>query len=151
MRSQPASGFPCQFQLHADPAGSRRDHRTEAPGDDVFHFGVRARLPEPVQDDALKDRRVSPVTSADLKDYQAKLKKAGAKPATIDQDRGKVNAMVYAVFESGKVGADVFRALRAVKKTLVKGSDVRSRVISSDEYAPGRRFRARNHGDNRPQ
>ena len=151
MRSQPASGFPCQFQLHADllEAGAIIGLKRLVMTSSIF--GVRAGLPEPVQDDALKDRRVSPVTSADLKDYQAKLKKAGAKPATIDQDRGKVNAMVYAVFESGKVGADVFRALRAVKKTLVKGSDVRSRVISSDEYAPGRGFRARNHGDNRPQ
>jgi integrase len=80
------------------------------------------------------DRRVSSITSADLKDYQAKLKKSGSKPATVDQDLGKVKSMIYAAFESGKVGADAFRSFRAVKKTLVKGSDVRDRILSADEY-----------------
>jgi integrase len=80
------------------------------------------------------DRRVSTITSADLKDYQAKLKKSGAKPATVDQDLGKVKSMIYAAFESGKVGADAFRSFRAVKKILVKGSNVRDRILSADEY-----------------
>ena len=82
----------------------------------------------------LGDRRVSSITAADLKDYQAKLKKAGAIPATVDQDLGKVKAMVYAAFESGKVGVDAFRAFRSIKKTLVKGSDVRDRILSVHEY-----------------
>jgi integrase len=80
------------------------------------------------------DRQVYSVTSADLKDFQAKLKKEGLAPATVDQDLGKVKAMIYAAFENGKVGADVFRAFKSIKKTLVKGSDVRTRIISADEY-----------------
>ena len=42
--------------------------------------------------------------------------------------------MVNLAFECGKVGASTFRAFKATKKVLVKGSDVRDRVLSADEF-----------------
>ena len=78
-------------------------------------------------------RPVNIITADDLKNYQAKLQRQGFKPGTVDQDLGKVKAMVNAAFLSGKVGADAYRAFKAIKKTLVKGSDVRDRVLISGD------------------
>ena len=78
---------------------------------------------------------VNKITAADLKNFQAKLQNQGLKPGTVDQDLGKVKAMVNTAFINGKVGADCFRAFKAIKKTLVKGSDVRDRVLTAEEFA----------------
>jgi integrase len=78
--------------------------------------------------------KVGSITAADLKNYQASLKADGLKPGTIDHDIGKVKTMVNAAFIDGKVGASTYRAFKATKKALVKGSDVRDRVLSSEEF-----------------
>ena len=84
--------------------------------------------------------KVGAITAADLKNYQAKFQKledqngGKRKAGTIDHDLGKVKTMVNLAFECGKVGASTFRAFKATKKVLVKGSDVRDRVLSAEEF-----------------
>jgi len=77
---------------------------------------------------------VNTITAADLKNFQAKLQNQGAKPGTVDQDMGKVKTMVNAAFINGKIGADAYRAFKSIKKTLIKGSDVRDRVLTDAEF-----------------
>ena len=80
-------------------------------------------------------RPVNTITAADLKNYRTELQNQGLKPGTVDQDLGKVKTMVNAAFINGKIGADACRAFKAIKKTLVKGSDVRDRVLTAEEFA----------------
>jgi integrase len=80
-------------------------------------------------------RPVNTISASDLKNFQTKLQGQGLKPGTVDQDLGKVKAMINAAFLNGKIGADAYRAFKAIKKTLVKGSDVRDRVLTAEEFS----------------
>jgi integrase len=70
----------------------------------------------------------------DLSDFQIKRKGQGIAPATVDQDIGKVKAMIYKAFDNAMVSGETLRVFKKVKKTLKKGSDVRDRILSPTEF-----------------
>ena len=42
--------------------------------------------------------------------------------------------MIYKAFDNGKVSGKTLGVFRKIKKTLKKGSDVRDRILSLDEF-----------------
>jgi integrase len=79
-------------------------------------------------------RVVGDIKLADLENYQAKRLSAGKAPATVDHEIGKTKTMIIAAFDNDMVGADVLRMFKRVKPALKKGSDVRTRILSADEF-----------------
>ena len=77
---------------------------------------------------------VSRVGPADLQDYQTKRLKAGMAPATVDHEIGKTKTMIERAFDNGLVSGETLRTFRKVKRTLKRGSDVRDRILSQDEF-----------------
>lgn len=55
-------------------------------------------------------------------------------PATIDMELSIAKTMVTKAFDDDKIGGDVLKAFRTVKKRLKKGSNVRTRTLTIDEY-----------------
>lgn len=78
--------------------------------------------------------QVNKIKAIDLKNYQARLLKKGLAQGTVDHCLGKIKTMVNIAFENDIIGAAPYKAFKQVKKTLVKGSDVRDRVLSKKEY-----------------
>ncbi len=77
---------------------------------------------------------VADVKLADLENYQARRKKDGKAPATIDHEIGKAKTMIFKAFDNDLVGGEALKAFRRVKRTLKPGTDVRDRVLSKDEF-----------------
>lgn len=80
------------------------------------------------------DRTVDDVKRMDLEDYQEKRSEAGMAPATIDMELSIAKTMVTRAFDDDKIGGEVLKAFRTVKKKLKKGSNARTRTITIDEY-----------------
>ena len=79
----------------------------------------------------LKNDITQPV---DLENYQAKKAKAGKAPATIDHEIGKTKTMILKAFDNGMVSGETLRTFKKVKRMLKKGSDVRDRILTRDEF-----------------
>jgi integrase len=77
---------------------------------------------------------VSQIKPVDLENFQSKRKNEGKAPATIDQEIGKVRAMIYKAFDNDLVGGDTVKTFKRVKKLLKPGSDVRDRILSKEEF-----------------
>lgn len=77
---------------------------------------------------------VRDIQPADLENLQVKRRKAGKAPATVDHEIGAVKTMIRKAFENRKVGGEVLQTVLCCKKILKRGSDVRDRVLSMDEY-----------------
>jgi integrase len=77
---------------------------------------------------------VSQIKPVDLENYQSKRSKQGVAPATIDQEIGKIRAMIYKAFDNDLVGGDTVKTFKRVKKLLKPGTDVRDRILSKEEF-----------------
>jgi len=77
---------------------------------------------------------IAKVRPTDLKDYQTKREKAGMAPATIDHEIGKTRTMISVAFDDRKISGETMRTFKAVKNLLKKGSDVRDRILTHDEF-----------------
>jgi integrase len=60
--------------------------------------------------------------------------KEGASPATVDQDLGKVKTMIRKAYDDEIVTDATLVKFGKVRKKLKKGSDVRTRILSRDEF-----------------
>ena len=80
------------------------------------------------------DKIVAKIKPVDLQNYQIKRAKQGKKPATVDQDLGKVKTMINMAFDNDLVSGKTLKVFKKIKKTLKKGSDVRDRIFSPDEF-----------------
>jgi integrase len=60
--------------------------------------------------------------------------KKGAAPGTVDQDLGKVKAMINRAYDNDMISGRTHKVFRKIKKTLKKGADVRDRILSPDEF-----------------
>lgn len=78
---------------------------------------------------------VASVKPADLKNYQTQRQKARLADATIDHEIGKTKTMIITAFNNRKVSSNTLRTWKSVKKLLKKGSDVRDRIISPEEFS----------------
>ena len=74
------------------------------------------------------------IKPVDLENYQARRKKEGKAPATIDHEIGKTKTMILKAFDNGMVSGETLRTFKKVKKTLKKGSDVRDRILTQEEF-----------------
>jgi integrase len=79
-------------------------------------------------------QKVLTIKPVDLENYQAKRAKAGKAPGTIDHEIGKTKTMILKAFDNGMVSGETLRTFKKVKKTLKKGSDVRDRILTRDEF-----------------
>jgi integrase len=79
-------------------------------------------------------QKVLTIKPVDLENYQAKRAKEGKAPATIDHEIGKTKTMILKAFDNGMVSGETLRTFKKVKKTLKKGSDVRDRILTRDEF-----------------
>ena len=77
---------------------------------------------------------IAKVTPADLENYQTIREKAGMAPATIDHEIGKTRTMISKAFDNRKISGETMRTFKTVKNLLKKGSDVRDRILTHDEY-----------------
>lgn len=78
---------------------------------------------------------ISKIKPVDLQNYQIKRQNQGKMPGTVDQDLGKVKTMINMAFDNDLVSGKTLKVFKRVKKTLKKGSDVRDRILSADEFA----------------
>jgi integrase len=78
---------------------------------------------------------VAKIKPVDLQNYQIKRQNQGKMPGTVDQDLGKVKTMINMAFENDQVSGKTLKVFKRIKKTLKKGSDVRDRILSADEFA----------------
>jgi integrase len=79
-------------------------------------------------------RVVADIKPEDLRNYQITRQRQGRAPGTVDQDIGKVKAMIHKAADNEVISGQVIGTFRRVKKTLKKGSDVRNRILSSTEF-----------------
>jgi integrase len=80
------------------------------------------------------ERIISDIIPDELNDFQLNRLKQGIAPATVDQDIGKVKAMIHKAFDNDMVSAETLGVFMKVKKKLKKGSDVRDRILSPTEF-----------------
>jgi len=81
------------------------------------------------------DMIVSRIRPADLENLIEKRKKEGCADATIDQEIGKVRAMVFKAFDNDVVGGDTIKTFKKIGKLSRGNANARSRIISPAEFA----------------
>ena len=79
-------------------------------------------------------RTVDAVKRTDLVNYQEQRLESGVAPATVDKEVSIAKAMVTKAFDDDRIGGDVLKAFRTVKKKLKKGANARTRTITIYEY-----------------
>ncbi len=77
---------------------------------------------------------VGQIKPADLENLQAKRKKEGCADATVDQEIGKVRAMIFKAFDNDIVGGDTIKAFKRVKKLLKGNANARDKILSKDQF-----------------
>jgi len=77
---------------------------------------------------------VNSISKRDLTRYQHKRLSQGLKPRSIDKEIGQAQTVVEQGFLNKKIDGEALRAFKSVKKLLVKGTNVRKRTISVEEY-----------------
>jgi len=80
------------------------------------------------------ERIISDIKPEDLNNFQLERKGQGIAPATVDQDIGKVKAMIHKAFDNDMISGETLGVFMKVKKKLKKGSDVRDRILSPTEF-----------------
>ena len=81
------------------------------------------------------NRIISHVKKSDLKNYQTRRLNEGKAPGTVDhEDKKRTRTMIFNALDDGLISADTIRTFKKIKKTLIKGSDVRDRILSPEEF-----------------
>jgi integrase len=77
---------------------------------------------------------VANITTLDLENYQADMRRLNVSDAYIDHHIGTAKLVVKAGYAGKKVSADTLQGFREVKRLLKMGSNKRKRILSVDEY-----------------
>jgi len=77
---------------------------------------------------------VGRIKPTDLENYQMKRKNEGKADGTVDQEIGTAKTMIIKAFDNGISSGDTLRTFKVVKKLLKKGTDVRDRILTQDEF-----------------
>jgi len=82
------------------------------------------------------DKVISRVKKTDIENYQSKRLKKGKAPGTVDHEVGKAKTMIFKAFDDDDnlISEQTLKMFKKIKKTLIKGSDVRDRIISPEEF-----------------
>lgn len=97
-----------------------------------YENGVKLRLKQ--FNEHFGNMIVNDIKPVDLENHIVRLKKEGRAPGDIDQRIGKVKTMVFKAFENRMIGAEPYRIFKCIKKTVKRGSDVRDRILSKQEF-----------------
>jgi integrase len=76
----------------------------------------------------------SQIKPADLENYQAKRKAEGRADKTIDDEVGQAQTIVTKAFNNDIISGDTLKTFKRVNKLLKRNKNVRTRVLSSNEY-----------------
>ena len=96
------------------------------------HWRLKINLKNFLQE--FGDTVVATIKPVDLENYQIQRKASGVADATIDHEVGVMKTAVIKAFENGLVSGGPLRSFKLVKKLLRKGSDVRDRILTPDEF-----------------
>lgn len=77
---------------------------------------------------------VGDIKLTELENYQIQRLNNCMAPATVDHEIKKMQTAVIKAFDDEKIGGDILRVFKRIKPTLKKGSDVRDRILTGDEY-----------------
>jgi integrase len=77
---------------------------------------------------------VNGILPEDLENHIQKRKKEGYADATIDQEVGKVKAMIFKAFDNDKVSGDTIKKFRKIKKLDKGNASARDRIIARIEF-----------------
>jgi len=80
------------------------------------------------------DKIVADIKKVDLQNFMIKREKDGKKISTIDQDIGKVKAMISMSFDNDMVSGKTLKTFRFIKKQAKKSDGVRDRILSPVEF-----------------
>jgi integrase len=80
------------------------------------------------------DMVISDIRPEHLESLIVKRLKQGNAPATVDQEIGKVKAMINKGFDNDKVGAKTIKAFRKWKKLIKGNANARTRVLTREEF-----------------
>lgn len=81
------------------------------------------------------DLIVGKIRPAELENLIEKRKKEGCADATIDQEIGKVRAMVFKAFDNDIVGGETIKTFKKIGKLSRGNANARSRIITGEEFA----------------
>ncbi len=82
----------------------------------------------------LGNMAVGDLKPADLENLQAKRKAEGCADSTIDQEIGAARTMINKAFDNEKVGGDVVRVFKKVKKVLKRNANARDKVLTPEQF-----------------
>jgi integrase len=77
---------------------------------------------------------VANIKLADLENFQTRRLKEGLAHGTVDHEIGKTKTMIIKAFDNDMVGGDILKVFKRCKPVLKKGSDVRDRILTCDEF-----------------
>jgi len=77
---------------------------------------------------------VGKILPEDLKSLVVKRRKQGSADATIDQELGKVRAMIQKAFENHKVSSETVQTFKTIKKQDIGNASARTRILSPEEF-----------------
>ncbi len=80
------------------------------------------------------DMMVSNIMPEDLENLVEKRKKEKCADGTIDQEIGKVRAMIFKAFDNNKVSGDTIKKFRKIKKLDKGNASARTRIITRAEF-----------------
>ncbi|MDZ7699495.1 MAG: site-specific integrase [Deltaproteobacteria bacterium] len=80
------------------------------------------------------DMPVCSIQPVDIENYQIKREEAERAPATIDMEISIVKTMVNKAFDNDKIDGHPVKVFRTIRRKLKKGSNVRKRILTLDEY-----------------
>ena len=77
---------------------------------------------------------VNDIKHLDLENYQEKREEQGRSPATIDMEISITKTMITKAFYNDMVDGRVLKGFNSINKKLRKGSNVRKRILTMNEY-----------------
>jgi integrase len=84
--------------------------------------------------DVFGDMIIDDIKPMDLENYQQKRLKEGMAPGTIDHEIEKPRTMINKAAGNDMVSSETVKAFKRVKKLTKRGSDIRDRILSPDEF-----------------
>jgi integrase len=82
----------------------------------------------------LGSKIVGEIKPVDLENLQAKRKREGMADASIDAEIGEARTMIIKAFDNDKVGGEVIKVFKKVKKLLKRNSNARKRILNPMEF-----------------
>ena len=80
------------------------------------------------------ERTCNSLKPVDIENYQAARSGAGVANVTIDYEVTIFKSVIHKAFDNDRIGGDVLKAFRGIKKIATRNERARDRVVTIDEY-----------------